>query len=78
VSTWRGHRLISQSSAQLIHNQPSLSLCQHAYIAQNKLHFAKNISANLTHLSFSPPQQQQQQQRNTTTGTSKKRDHAST
>jgi hypothetical protein len=45
--------LISQSSAQLIHNQPTLSLCQHAYIAKKKLHCAKNISANLTHLSFS-------------------------
>jgi hypothetical protein len=45
--------LISQSSAQLIHNQPTLSLCQHAYIAKNKLHCAKTIIANLTHLSFS-------------------------
>jgi hypothetical protein len=51
--TWRGHRLISQSSAQVIHNQPTLSLCKHAYIAQKNLNCAKNISANLTHLSVS-------------------------
>jgi hypothetical protein len=37
----------------LIHNQPTLSLCQHAYIAKNKLHCAKTISANLSHLYFS-------------------------